>query len=63
MTFPSANLPVPPKREEVPAYWRTRAEKSDYRVTPNLEETMRFCGLLEARSRWLRVTSYGRSSP
>jgi len=61
-TFPSANLPVPPKREEVPAYWRTRAEKSDYRVTPDLEETMRFCRLLEARSRWLRVTSYGRSS-
>jgi hypothetical protein len=59
--LPSASLPVRPPAEQPPTYWKTRAEKSDYRLTPDLEETMRFCRLLEARSRWLRVTSYGRS--
>ena len=59
--FPSSNLPSPAPAEQPPAYWKTRAEKSDYRLTADLEETMRFCRLLEARSRWIRVTSYGRS--
>jgi len=59
--LPSANLPVRAPTEQPPAYWKTRAEKSDYRLTPDYEETMRFCRLLEARSRWLRVTSYGTS--
>ena len=59
--FPSSNLPGPTRAEEIPAYWKTRAEKTEYRLTPDLEETMRFCRLLEARSRWVRVTSYGRS--
>jgi zinc carboxypeptidase len=59
--LPSANLPVRAPAEQAPAYWKTRAEKSDYRLTPDYEETMRFCRLLEARSRWIRVTSYGTS--
>ncbi|HKQ58963.1 MAG TPA: M14 family metallopeptidase [Candidatus Eisenbacteria bacterium] len=52
---------MPPRADEAPAYWKTRAEKSDYRLTSDLEETMRFCRLLEARSRWVRVVTYGKS--
>src|SRR5262247_1941596 len=59
-SLPSANLPVKPP-EAVPSYWKTRAEKSDYRLTSDYEETMRFCGLLEARSRWIKIVSFGRS--
>src|SRR5262245_60688101 len=54
-------MPSPAPPGEAPAYWKTRAEKSDYRLTADYEETVRFCGLLEARSRWLKVTSYGKS--
>src|SRR5262245_20220691 len=57
-SLPSANLPVKPP-EAVPAYWKTRAEKSDYRLTSDYEETMRFCSLLEARSRWIKITKFG----
>ena len=60
-TLPSANLPVKPKASEAPTYWKTRAEKSDYRLTADYEETMRFCGLLEARSRWIKITRFGTS--
>jgi len=59
--LPSAKLPARPPTEQAPTYWKTRAEKSGYRLTPDYEETMRFCRLLEARSRWIRVTSYGTS--
>jgi len=59
--LPSANLPATPRTDQPPAYWKTRAEKTDYRLTSDYEETMRFCRMLEARSRWLRVTSYGTS--
>ena len=59
--LPSANLPVTPRTEQAPSYWKTRAEKSDYRLTSDYEETMRFCRMLEARSHSLRVTSYGTS--
>jgi hypothetical protein len=59
--LPSAVLPAPARGDEPPAYWKTRAEKSEYRLTPDYAETMRFCRLLEARSRWVRVTSYGTS--
>ena len=58
--LPSANLPVQTP-EAVPSYWKTRAEKSDYRLTSDYEETMRFCGLLEARSRWIKITKFGSS--
>ena len=59
--LPSANLPATPRTDQPPAYWKTRAEKTDYRLTSDYEETMRFCRMLEARSRWLRVKSYGTS--
>src|SRR5262245_8844206 len=59
-TLPSANLPVK-AADPVPAYWKTRAEKSDYRLTSDYEETMRFCSLLEARSRWIKIVKFGTS--
>jgi hypothetical protein len=59
-SLPSANLPVRPS-EPIPDYWKTRAEKSDYRLTSDYEETVRFCRLLEARARWVKVTSFGTS--
>jgi hypothetical protein len=57
-SLPSANLPVKAP-EAVPSYWKTRAEKSDYRLTSDYEETMRFCSLLEARSRWIKIAKFG----
>src|SRR5215470_12684147 len=59
-SLPSANLPVKTP-DPVPAYWKTRAEKSDYRLTSDYEETMRFCSLLEARSRWIKMVKFGTS--
>ncbi|MBI1796962.1 MAG: peptidase M14 [Candidatus Eisenbacteria bacterium] len=59
--LPSARWPNPPAAADVPTYWKTRAEKSDYRLTADYEETMRYCRLLEAASRWVKVVSYGRS--
>jgi len=43
----------------VPSYWKTRAEKSDYRLSSDYEETVRFCSLLEGKSRWLKLTRFG----
>ncbi len=51
-------MPVP---DEVPLYWRTRAERTGYHVTPDLDETMRYLRQLEGGSEWIRVTSYGKS--
>ena len=45
----------------IPAYWRTRAERTGYRLTSDYDETMRFCRQLEAGSRWIKLTSYGTS--
>ncbi len=45
----------------IPLYWRTRAERTGYRVTPDYDETMRFCRQIEAGSRWVKVESYGTS--
>jgi murein tripeptide amidase MpaA len=45
----------------IPLYWRTRAERSGYRVTPDYDETLRFCKQIEAGSRWVKVESYGTS--
>jgi len=59
MQLPSANLPPKPPAEQPPDYWKTRAEKSSYRLTSDYEETMRFFSLLEGKSRWLRVTPFG----
>jgi hypothetical protein len=46
----------------VPSYWRTRAERSGYRVTADYDETIRFCKQMEAGSRWIQYQAYGRSS-
>jgi murein tripeptide amidase MpaA len=59
--LPSASMPVRPPADQPPADWMTRAEKSGYRITADYEETMRFCRRLEAASRWVKVTSYGKS--
>ena len=42
-------------------YWRTKAERSGYRQTPDYDETVRFCRQIEAGSRWVKVESYGTS--
>jgi len=46
---------------DVAAYWRTKAEKTGYRQTPDYDETIRYCRQLEAASTWVRVTSFGTS--
>jgi murein tripeptide amidase MpaA len=50
-----------PKVEDVPMYFRTRAERSGYHVTPDYDETMRYLHMLEGASQWIKVTSYGKS--
>ncbi len=45
----------------VPAEWLTHAEKTDYRETPNYEETMIYARRLDAASPWVRLTEFGRS--
>src|SRR5918997_5927454 len=45
----------------IPAEWRTHAEKTDYRETPNYEETMEYARRLDAASPWVRLTEFGRS--
>ena len=42
--------------------WATPAEKSNFRKTPNYNETMAYLKRLEAASPWIRVTSFGRSA-
>jgi len=50
-----------PKVEEVPQYWRTRAERTGYHVTPDYEETMRYLRQLAGGSQWIKIESYGKS--
>ena len=45
----------------VPAEWLTPAEKSNYRTTPNYEETLAYVRRLDAVSPWLRLSEFGRS--
>jgi len=45
----------------IPQYWRTRAERTGYHVTPDYDETMRFCRQIEGGSRWVKVEIYGTS--
>src|SRR5918997_5040577 len=45
----------------IPAEWRTHAEKTDYRETPNYEETMEYARRLDAASPWVRLAEFGRS--
>ncbi|HYM80338.1 MAG TPA: M14 family metallopeptidase [Candidatus Limnocylindria bacterium] len=60
LAAPAAAQPAPDTLA-VPAYWKTRAERSAYRQTADYDETMRFCRALEAASTWVKVESYGRS--
>ena len=46
---------------DVPAYWRTRAERTNYRETPDYDETLRYCRQIEGGSRWVKLVTYGRS--
>ena len=48
-----------PKLDQVPAYWRTRAEQSNFHATANYDETMRYLRQLEGGSDWVRVVSFG----
>jgi len=52
-----AQTPSPP----VPPEWQTHAEKTDYRETPNYDETMAYARRLAAASPWLRMSEFGRS--
>lgn len=45
----------------VPYYWQTRAERTEYRLTADYAETMRYLSQLEGGSRWISVQSYGSS--
>ena len=50
-----------PGPEEVPMYWRTRAERTGYHVTPDYEETMRYLRQLAGESEWIKIESYGKT--
>jgi hypothetical protein len=45
----------------VPAEWLTHAEKTDYRETPNYEETLAYARRLDAASTWVSLREFGRS--
>lgn len=45
----------------VPTFWKTRAERSDYRSTADYDETIRFCKQLEAGTRSIQYQTFGKS--
>jgi hypothetical protein len=45
----------------VPAEWLTHAERTDYRETPNYEDTLAYARKLAAASPLIRLTDFGRS--
>ncbi len=48
--------------EPLPEHWRTPAERSDYRATPSLAETLDFLKLIQSRApHRIRVTEFGRT--
>jgi len=49
------------RAQDVPLFWRTRAERSDYHATGDDAETRRYLRQLEGGSDWLRVVSIGKS--
>ena len=66
LTRPPVSLSAPAPAETlsrplIPVYWRTRAERTDYKLTSDYDETVRYCRQLEAGSNWVKVTSFGRS--
>jgi murein tripeptide amidase MpaA len=50
-----------PATQDVPIYWRTRAERSGFHATADYAETMRYLRLLEGGSNWVKVVSFGKS--
>ncbi|HEU4595997.1 MAG TPA: M14 family metallopeptidase [Pyrinomonadaceae bacterium] len=52
-----AQTPSPP----VPPEWLTHAEKTDYRETPNFDDSIAYARRLTTASPWLRLTEFGRS--
>ena len=46
---------------QVPTAWITPAEHSQYRTTPDYEQTMLYLRRLESASDWIRISSYGKS--
>jgi zinc carboxypeptidase len=58
---PAAAPAGAPTDTSVALYWRTKAERSGYRQTPDYDETIRFCKQIEAGSRWVKYESYGTS--
>ena len=50
-----------PATQDVPLYWRTRAERSDFHATADYAETMRYLRLLEGGSQWVKLVSFGKS--
>src|SRR5689334_15082273 len=66
LTHPPVSLSTPAPAETlsrpiIPVYWKTRAEKSDFKLTADYEETIRYCKQLEAGSNWVKYVTYGRS--
>lgn len=60
VALPAAPAPAQtPAAPPVPAYWRTRAERTAYRQTADYDETVRFCKQLEASSGLVKVLTYG----
>ncbi|HEX8853777.1 MAG TPA: M14 family zinc carboxypeptidase, partial [Pyrinomonadaceae bacterium] len=61
LALSTENIDAQSQSAAVPAEWRTHAEKTDYRETPNYEETMAYARRLDAASPWVRLTEFGRS--
>jgi hypothetical protein len=68
---PVGAAPAPPAAETgaapgpagsaIPPFWRTRAERTEFRTTSDYAETMRYCRTLVAGSEWIKLESYGTS--
>ncbi len=62
VTGGSAKLVTEPTPDAgVPSTYQTKAERTNWKQTSDHDETMRFCRMLEVGSRWVKVTSFGRS--
>ncbi len=57
---PLAPRPMP-ALAEVPVFWQTRAERTNYRFTADYEQTVEYLRRLATASPYLRVQSYGTS--
>src|SRR5437762_21776 len=62
ITGGSAQLtPDPQVDPGIPRIWLTKAERTQWKQTPDYDEVMRYCRQLEAGSRWVKVESFGRT--